>query len=134
MELFWMEHRKLWRRGSVKISVFLCFVYVVIFGNILSYQWFGFGSTDDHTSAFGNNFDGYSVIRDSQEYSLSFGRELTDETLQQLVLDYQRKYAAGLDKELQETDWKIINAWLGALWPELKDNEIYNIMISYVDP
>lgn len=41
----------------------VAFVYYVIFGSILSFQWFGFGSSDDYTSAFGNNFDGYTVIR-----------------------------------------------------------------------
>ena len=72
MELFWLEHKKLWRKKIVKICVLLCFVYCVIFGSILSFQWFGFGSSDDYTSAFGNNFDGYTVIKDSQEYALSF--------------------------------------------------------------
>ncbi len=78
MELFLLEHKKLWRKMSTRISVFLCFVYVVIIGSILSFQWFGFGSSDDYTSSFGNNFDGYKMIRDSQEYSLGFGGELTD--------------------------------------------------------
>ena len=44
--------------------------YCVIFGSILSFQWFSFGSSDDYTSAFGNNFDGYTVIKDSQECRL----------------------------------------------------------------
>ena len=52
MELFWLEHKKLWRKKIVKICVLLCFVYYVIFGSILSFQWFGFGSSDDYTSAF----------------------------------------------------------------------------------
>ena len=90
MELFWLEHKKLWRKKIVKICVLLCFVYCVIFGSILSFQWFSFGSSDDYTSAFGNNFDGYIVIKDSQGYALSFGGELTDETLQQIVSDYQQ--------------------------------------------
>ena len=60
MELFWLEHKKLWRKKIVKICVLLCFVYYVIFGSILLFQWFGFGSSDDYTSAFGNNFDGYT--------------------------------------------------------------------------
>ena len=67
MELFWLEHKKLWRKKIVKICVLLCFVYYVIFGSILSFQWFGFGSSD-----------GYTVIKDSQGYALSFGGELTD--------------------------------------------------------
>ena len=44
---------------------------------------------------FGNNFDGYTVIKDSQGYALSFGGELTDETLQQIVSDYQQMEADG---------------------------------------
>lgn len=134
MELFWLEHKKLWRKRSVKICVLLCFVYIVIFGSILSFQWFSFGSSNDYTSAFGNNFDGYSVIRDSQEYALTFGEELTDETLQQLVRDYQRMEAADMEKELEKTDWTTINSWLGILWPELRETGTHQIMISYVDP
>ena len=56
MELFWLEHKKLWRKKIVKICVLLCFVYYVIFGSILSFQWFGFGSSDDYTSYFYLNF------------------------------------------------------------------------------
>lgn len=110
MELFLLEHTKLWRKRIVKICVLLCFIYIVIFGNILSFQWFSFGSSGDYTSAFGNNFDGYGVIRESQEYALNFGEELTDETLQQVVRDYQRMEAAGMEKELEKSDWKIINS------------------------
>ena len=87
MDLFILEHKKLWRRFSVKLCVFLCFLYIVVFGGILSYQWFTFGSSDDYTSAFGNNFDGYTVIRESQAFSERFGGTLTDESLQQMVLE-----------------------------------------------
>lgn len=134
MELFLLEHKKLWRKRIVKICVLLCFIYIVIFGSILSFQWFSFGSSDDYTSAFGNNFDGYGMIKESQEYALAFGEELTDETLQQLVRDYQRMEAAGMEKELEKTDWKIINSWLATLYPELRDTGTYQTMISYVDP
>ena len=134
MELFLLEHKKLWRKRIVKICVLLCFIYIVIFGSILSFQWFSFGSADDYTSAFGNNFDGYGMIKESQEYALAFGEELTDETLQQLVRDYQRMEAAGMEKELEKTDWKIINSWLATLYPELRDTGTYQTMISYIDP
>ena len=134
MELFWLEHKKLWRKKIVKICVLLCFVYCVIFGSILSFQWFSFGSSDDYTSAFGNNFDGYTVIKDSQEYALSFGGELTDETLQKIVSDYQQMEADGMGEELEKTDWQIVNSWLGTLYPELRDTSNYKTMISYVDP
>ena len=133
MELFLLEHKKLWRKRIVKICVLLCFIYIVIFGSILSFQWFSFGSSDDYTSAFGNNFDGYGMIRESQEYALTFGEELTDETLQQLVRDYQQLEAAGMEKELEKTDWRIINSWLGTLYPELRETGTYQTMISYVN-
>ena len=134
MELFLLEHKKLWRKRIVKICVLLCFVYIVIFGSVLSFQWFSFGSSDDYTSAFGNNFDGYGMIRESQEYGQTFGENLTDESLQQLVRDYQQMEAAGMEKELEKTDWKIINSWLGMLYPELHDPRTYQTMISYVNP
>lgn len=136
MELFRLEHKKLWKRNSVKISVLLCFIYVVILANILCFQWFSFGTSDDHTSAFGNNFDGYSAIRERQEYAHSFGEELTDQTLQQLVQDYQRMDAADREEDIEKTDHWTVNNWLHILWPELEDTgEYYSIlMIDYVDP
>lgn len=133
MELFLLEHKKLWRKMSTKISVLLCFIYIVLLGSVLSFQWFSFGSSDDYTSAFGNNFDGYGMIRDRQEHSLEFGGELTDESLQKLVRDYQEIRAAGIDRELEKTDSHIINSWLGTLYPELLDIGSYNTMMSYVD-
>ena len=134
MELFILEHKKLWRKRSIRISVFLCFIYVVVFGSVLSFQWFSFGSSDDYTSAFGNKFDGYSVIRDSQEHSLKFGGELTEENLKQLVRDYQKMESAGMETELDKTDWQSINNWLDTLYPELRDTDKNKTMICYVDP
>ncbi len=134
MELVRLEHKKIWRRSSVKISVLLCFIYIVVFGTALSFQWFSFGSSDDHTSSFGNNFDGYSMIKESQKYSYRFGGALTDESLQQIVRNYQEKKAAGLDREADQTDWQTINSYLGMLYPELKEEELYQTMISYVNP
>ncbi len=134
MELFLLEHKKLWRKTSTKISVFLCFLYIVVFGSILSFQWFSFGSRNDYTSAFGNNFDGYGEIRDSQEYSLGFGGELTEETLQQMVRDYQKMESAGIEAEMDKTDWQTINSWLETLYPELRDTGENKTMICYVDP
>lgn len=133
MELFLLEHKKLWRKTSTKISVFLCFLYLVVFGSILSFQWFSFGSSDDYTSAFGNNFDGYDMIRKSQEYSLMFGGELTDQSLQKMVGDYQDIGAAGVDRELEKMDMHIINSWLGTLYPELLDTGSYKTMMNYVE-
>ena len=134
MELFLQEHKKLWRRMSVKISVFLCFLYLVVFGSILSFQWFSLGSRGGYSTGFENNFDGYSTIRNCQEYARSFAGDMTDETLQRLVRDYQRMDAADMEKELEKTDWRIIDNWIEILYPELKNNEIYKIMIDYVAP
>lgn len=134
MELFILEHKKLWRKKSTRICVFLCFLYVVVIGSILQFQWFSFGSQDDYTSAFGNNFDGYEMIRDRQEYSLKFERTLTDKSLRKMVRDYQKMEKSGMEKELEKTDWTIINAWLGILYPELRDTGQNKTMISYVNP
>lgn len=133
MELFLMEHKKLWQRRTTKICVCLCFVYIIVIGDILSYQWFTFGSSNGYTS-FSNNFDGYDTIRKSQQYAYSFGGELTDDSLQQMVRDYQNKRAAGMEKELGLTDQYKISSWLGTLWPELADSSSILQMISYVDP
>ncbi|MDE5933212.1 MAG: ABC transporter permease, partial [Lachnospiraceae bacterium] len=135
MELFLLEHKKLWRRAGTKISVFVCFLYMVVFGSILSFQWFNFGSKVDFKSNdFGRNFDGYAAIRDRQEYALSFGRELTDESLQQIVRDYQQMEAADSKRAWDLTDWIILNDWMGNLWPELQEAGSYQAAISYFEP
>lgn len=134
MELFLLEHKKLWRKNSVKISVILCFTYAVIFGSVLSYQCFNFGSRRDYTTAFGKNFDGYTMIRECQEYAHSFGGELTDETMQQLVWDYQRMESADMKRAWDLTDWVIIDNWLEVLWPELKESGSYQVNIDYFEP
>ncbi len=133
-DLIRLEHKKLWGRRSTKISVFLCFFYVIVIVNILCFQWFSYGSSGDHTSAFGNHFDGYTMIRDSKEYSRTFGGELTDETLQRMVKEYQDMAAADLDRERQLTDRPKIDSWLEQLYPELRDTGTYYTMITYADP
>lgn len=134
MELFLLEHKKLWRRMSTKICVLLCFIYVVVFGGVLSYQWFTFGSSGGQDTTFSNNFDGYEMIRTRQEYSYAFGGELTDETLQQLVRDYQRMAAAGLNEEMDKTDEHRVNSWINSLYPELRNPDVYQTMMRYVEP
>lgn len=134
MELFLLEHKKLWKRKSVKICVLLCFLYVVVFGNVLSYQWFQFGTADDYSSAFGNNFDGYSNIRSKQAYANGWRGPLTDKTLQQMVRDYQKKSKTDQIADYEMTDWLTLNTWVETLWPELEKSDSPYLMIKYVDP
>lgn len=136
MDLFYLEHKKLWRKGSTKICVLLCFSYVVIFISVLNYSWISFGSSHAYKSPFGNDFDGYSNIRNCQEYAKKAGGELTEEALQQLVRDYQEIKAAGRGEELKKTDWSAVEGWLGTLYPELERKSVdrYHLMIEYVEP
>ncbi len=135
MELFLMEHKKLWRKAGTKISFLLCFLYLVVFGSILSFQWFNFGSKTDFTSSdFGRNFDGYAAIRDRQEYAFSFEGDLTDESLQQIVRDYQQMESADAKRAWDLTDWIILNDWLRNLWPELHESGSYEVAIDYFEP
>lgn len=134
MELFKYEHRKLWRRKSVQIGVLFCFFYLVIFGGLFSYQWFTFGSKDDFTSSFGNNFDGYSNIRQKQEYAKQWEGDLTDETLQAMVKDYQTRAKTDKISDYEMTDWNILNSWVETLWPELEKVDEPYIMLRYVEP
>ena len=136
MELFLLEHKKIWCRTSTKISVFLCFAYVVVFGSVLAYQWFSFGSSNPYKSPFGNNFDGYTNIKSSQAYAEKYVGELTDETLQELVRDYQDLAASGEYGATKNTDWQTVDSWLPVLYPELVDSEMSYIsdMMGYVNP
>ena len=88
-ELFLQEHKKLWKKKSVRISFLLCVLYIVVFGSFLTYQWFTFGSSRGTYSGFGNNFDGYENIRKMKEYAKQWEGEMTDEKLQEMVRDYQ---------------------------------------------
>lgn len=135
MELFLLEHKKIWRRAGTKISVCVCVLYLVVFGSILSFQWFNFGSKDDFTSSdFERNFDGYGAIRDRQEYALSVGGDLTDESLQQIVRDYQSMESVDAKRAWDLTDWIILNDWLSNLWPELHEAGSYQAAVSYFEP
>ena len=134
MELLRLEHKKVWHRKSVQIGVLLCFLYVIIFGNLFSYQWFTFGSVDDFTSSFGNRFDGYSNIRKKQEYAKQWEGDLTDEKLQAMVRNYQERAGSNDISEYEMTDWKALNSWIQTLWPELEEGDQPYIMLSYVDP
>lgn len=135
-DLILLEHKKLWRRNTTKICVLLCFLYVVVLDCVLSYQWFSFGSQDGALSAFDNHFDGYENIRVMQEYHLKWGGTLTDESLQQMVTEYQNLQAAGMEAERYRSDWLNVNSWLTSLWPELADPDAQDpsLFISYVDP
>ena len=130
MDLFLVEHKKLWSRSSVKISVLICIIYIVVFGGILQYQWLTLGSSKDIT---GNHFDGYEYIRLRQEYAKRYDHILTDETLAEMAYDYQRAGKADDDEELKKTDWSVISSWLQLLYPELQRPEYYQLMLGYVD-
>ena len=131
MELFFAEHKKLWSRNYVKVSVLLCFVYIVVFGGILQYQWFSLGSSKDIT---GNHFDGYEYIRGRQEYARKYGPKLTDETLAEMAMDYQRAANSDNDEEIKLSDWSVISSWMQFLYPEQQRADTYQLMLGYVDP
>lgn len=146
MELFRLEHKKLWRKNTTRICVLLCFFYCVVLGSFLVYQWGVFGSRKDNLD--GRNFDGYENIRKCQTYFSKYG-ELTDETLQEWVRDYQRLHAAlKREKETQGAEsretrqtyqnagWETVNSMLRTLYPELEQEEMRYVMIMscYVDP
>lgn len=127
MDLFKAEHKKLWSKISVKISVVLCFAYLIIFGNIFQYQWFAFGSSGDGTTLFENHFDGYENIRKHQEYAGKYGSILNDESLSRMVLDYQ-------ESSVELSDWRTLDTWLQTLYPELKRSDMYQkSLVEYVD-
>lgn len=149
-ELFLQEHKKLWKKKSVRLSFLLCVLYIVVFGSFLTYQWFTFGSSGGVYSGFGNNFDGYENIKKMKEYAKQWEGKLTDETLQGMVRDYQRllheaqsAHSAGdIEREeryageTQRTDRSGMNSWITMLYPELEDSsQTYPILVeAYVDP
>jgi hypothetical protein len=112
----------------------LCFIYIVGFGGVLSYQWFNFGTPYDFTSAFGNKFDGYSNIRSNQAYADKWRGALTDEALRDMVKDYQDKSQSGQRQDFEETDWTTLNSWVRTLWPELEKPGAREMVIDYIDP
>lgn len=126
MDLFKAEHKKLWSKKSVQISVILCFTYIIIFAGILQYQWFTFGSSNDETSLFGNHFDGYENIKKHQEYAKQYGNELNDASFSKMVSDYQ-------ESDVRLSDWKVLNTWLQTLYPNLERPDTYQIMVEYAD-
>ena len=145
MELFRLEHKKLWRKTSTRICVLLCVFYCVVFGSFLTFQWIAYGSTKENYS--GNNFDGYENIRNCQDYSRKY-EVLTDETLQEWIRDFKSLYAQLREErktqgaENQETVHKVnnsdlytVNGWLKTLYPELERADMLGVtvMSDYVD-
>ena len=135
MELFALEHKRLWRTPRVWICVLLCFIYSVVWGSFFQYQWLGFGTQNDRTDIYDHSFDGYSVIRGYQEEFSKFGDYWTDETLQKMVAEYQ-SYDIMEKPALQSMgDWIVAYECLNDLYPELKDPEgqQYQPLIFYAD-
>lgn len=147
MELFKLEHKKLWRKNSTRVCVLLCFFYCVIFGSVLIYQWLTFGSVKGNTSV-SRYFDGYGNIRARQAYFHKY-EELTDESLQEWVRDYQCLHEAWeeekrtqgtvsreTDQQYENTGWQTVNSMLRILYPELEraDMRTVRIMSCYVEP
>ena len=135
MELFALEHKRLWRTTRVWLCVLLCFVYSVVWGSVVWNQWPGFGSTNDSTDMYDNNFDGYSNIRGFQEEFSQFGDEWTDETLQKMVAKYQSYDPMNRPGLRSMGDWILASGYLNKLYPELEDPEgqEYQPLIHYVD-
>ncbi|MDE6386191.1 MAG: ABC transporter permease [Lachnospiraceae bacterium] len=149
-ELFLQEHKKLWKKKSVRISFLLCVLYIVVFGSFLTYQWFTFGSSGGVYSGFGNNFDGYENIMKMKEYAKQWEGKLTEETLQEMVRDYQSllheaqaAHSAGdIEREkqyavqAQRTDHSMIHGWISMLYTELEDSsQTYpSLLERYVNP
>ena len=135
MELFVLEHKRLWRTPRVWICVLLCFAYSVIWGGVFQYQWIGFGTTNDGTDIYGNDFDGYSNIRGFQEEFSQFGDEWTDETLQKIVAKYGSYDMYERPGLRSMGDWQLASGYLVKLYPELEDPEgqEYQPLIHYVD-
>ncbi len=134
MELFVLEHKRLWRTPRVWICVLLCFFYCIIYTGFISYQWTYFGTPgEDPTNLYSNNFNGYSAIRDYQAQSDKYGDFWTDEAFQQMVKDFQTMEPP---QQLQSMyDWTVASSFLNRLYPELKDNDQqqYQPLIHYVD-
>lgn len=144
MELFRLEHKKLWRKTSTRICVLLCLLYIIGISFVM-YQWTQFGSAKEKYS--GRNFDGYENIRNSQDYVRKYG-VLTDETLQAWVREYQELSA--LLKEERRTQgkenwetrqqyrnsgWETVNSMLETLYTELERADMLgvSIMCGYVE-
>ncbi len=134
MELIKAEHRKLWSRRSTQIGVLVYLLFTLVFGGVLSYQWFSFGSQwDSYSSSFENHFDGYENIRRKQEYASQWDT-ITDETFQEMAADCQKRLLSE-DAALREpTEWSVLNTWIRTLWPELEEADNPLPMIYYVNP
>lgn len=145
MELFKLEHKKLWRKNSTRICVLLCLLYCLVLCGFLAFQWLTYGSVKENYG--GNNFDGYENIRNCQAYVRKYG-VLTDESLQEWSRDFKSLYAQLREErktqgaENQETVHKVdysdlhtVDGWLGTLYPDLKRADMLGVtvMSDYVE-
>lgn len=133
MELFKQEHKKLWRKRSVRISVLLCVLYVVALSGFWTYQYSEYGS-HNYTQGYGTRFDGYSNIRAKQAYAAQYAGELTDEKIQAMTADFQRLMEEDKEKGGNLTESGALNTWIWSLWPELTDYSDYRNIVYYAPP
>ncbi len=133
MELFALEHRKLWRAAGTRLCVLLCFAYFVLYGGLLGNQWFVYGSEGgDPTRTYNHNFDGYAAIHSYRELADSYGGYWTDDTLPRMVRDYRDRGYPGFQSM---ADWTLALTYIHQLYPELEDPEHRFIStMYYVDP
>lgn len=131
MELFFAEHKKMWKKKSTVISAILCCAYIFIAVNILSFHWVSFGSYKD---GFTHNFDGYYEIRNKQAYGEKWKGKLTDALLQRMIMDFQQMLKNGEEDIAWNADWNVMTTWLNTLYPELKAEGSYELMVDYVEP
>lgn len=133
MKLFFEEHKRLWRRRSVRLCVLLVFLYAILFGGVLNFGWLTFGSVRDETVVFGNRFDGRENIRKKQEFARRYGGTLTDTALQEMVSDYQKADANNDEETLKMADSHRVTGWLVSLYPDLRRGG-YDLMTAYASP
>lgn len=136
MELFWWEHKKLWRCKSTWAAVAMILFYAL--GALAAYQWTTFGSTNPQT--WGKYWDGYPHVRAMQREARRWEGPLTEETFQAMVADWQQKSRQELPAEetarrvdaCDVVDSDFITQYFTTLWPEEEDRKQGEFWLSYV--
>ncbi len=114
----------------MRVCAALCFVYCVLWGCVLDYQWLDFGSSDYAASVYNNHFDGYCMIRTYKAQAAACGDTMTERTLRRMVRDYNELGHPGLQSK---ADWVLAETYLTVLYPDLDDPDTFLPMIYYVD-
>ena len=130
MNLFWQEHKKLWRAGLTRLAV--AALLVLTLGLQIWAMQYAFGTMRDDGS---HRLNGYANIRASQAYAARWPL-VTDAAVQDMARVFQQRVDHDPNADVSMTGYEFVQSLVASYWPELEDyTQTYpTLTLWYLDP